>query len=303
MVAAGLAARAARCRSPTPSASRARCRSWSRRSAPSGRPRDDHRDGHRVESSTCARPRSSASSTCCRPIYRATAAYGHFGRDRRGLPLGAHRSRRGAARGAAGLARARPGLTPLTGAVRRPARDGARPVDRARSTTRCLRSSTAPCSRALGRRGRAREPALVRGVVDGAPGAPSGAVAAAEARCVERLAGEVAASPLLDLAELDRRLLRVDACPGAGAGAPAATSRPAARAVGARPDRRAGRPPASAEIAGSTPLAAARCRSPSWSRAPGRRAATVRRLHERGLVGARGAAARRHRGAHVAASS
>ena len=33
-----------------------------------------------------------------RPIYRATAAYGHFGRDQEGLPLGAHRPRRGAAR-------------------------------------------------------------------------------------------------------------------------------------------------------------------------------------------------------------
>ena len=35
--------------------------------------------------STCGRRRSSASSTCCGPIYRATAAYGHFGRELRGF--------------------------------------------------------------------------------------------------------------------------------------------------------------------------------------------------------------------------
>ena len=33
--------------------------------------------------STCGRRRSSATSTCCGPIYRDTAAYGHFGREGR----------------------------------------------------------------------------------------------------------------------------------------------------------------------------------------------------------------------------
>jgi S-adenosylmethionine synthetase len=32
-------------------------------------------------SSTCGRRASCACSTCLRPIYRKTAAYGHFGRD------------------------------------------------------------------------------------------------------------------------------------------------------------------------------------------------------------------------------
>ena len=39
------------------------------------------RAGRAARSSTCARPRSSATSTCAGPIYRKTAAYGHFGRS------------------------------------------------------------------------------------------------------------------------------------------------------------------------------------------------------------------------------
>ena len=62
------------------------------RQGPPGRPvRRDlrHRDGRRrpdpegrhARSSTCARPRSSATSTCCARSTQQTAAYGHFGRE------------------------------------------------------------------------------------------------------------------------------------------------------------------------------------------------------------------------------
>ena len=44
------------------------------------RPREDRR-ARSASSSTCGRPRSSATSTCAGPIYRRTAAYGHFGRN------------------------------------------------------------------------------------------------------------------------------------------------------------------------------------------------------------------------------
>ena len=50
--------------------------------------------------STCARPRSWSSLDLRRPIYRRTAAYGHFGRaTTTGLHVGAHRPRGGAAGG------------------------------------------------------------------------------------------------------------------------------------------------------------------------------------------------------------
>ena len=71
---------AARCRSPTPSASPSRCRSWSRPSAPQTVDPDKIADGRAARSSTSARPRSSRDLDLRRPIYRKTAAYGHFGR-------------------------------------------------------------------------------------------------------------------------------------------------------------------------------------------------------------------------------
>ena len=81
VVAVGRRHAGARCRWPTPSA-------W-----PSpvslhgrdvrhrdGRSRED-RQGASTRSSTCARRPSSATSTCAGPIYKKTAAYGHFGRS------------------------------------------------------------------------------------------------------------------------------------------------------------------------------------------------------------------------------
>ena len=43
--------------------------------------RREAREVHPRRTSTCARRRSSTSSTCSRPIYKPTAAYGHFGRS------------------------------------------------------------------------------------------------------------------------------------------------------------------------------------------------------------------------------
>ena len=73
-------AAAARCRWPTPSAWPTRSRSWSRPSAPRPwtRPRSSRPC---ARCSTSGPPRSSATSTSCGPIYRRTAAYGHFGRS------------------------------------------------------------------------------------------------------------------------------------------------------------------------------------------------------------------------------
>ena len=81
VVAAGPGRAAARCRSPTRSA----------RPQPVGlfvetfgtetvAGRADP-EGRRARSSTCARPRSSATSTCCARSTPQTAAYGHFGRE------------------------------------------------------------------------------------------------------------------------------------------------------------------------------------------------------------------------------
>ena len=41
----------------------------------------DHQARHHARSSTCARPRSSATWTCCGRSTTQTAAYGHFGRE------------------------------------------------------------------------------------------------------------------------------------------------------------------------------------------------------------------------------
>ena len=69
----------AKSRWPTPSAWPGRCRCWSRRSGPSGRPAP-HRGGGRRACSTSVPPPSSRELDLKRPIYRKTAAYGHFGR-------------------------------------------------------------------------------------------------------------------------------------------------------------------------------------------------------------------------------
>ena len=66
VVASGRGPGAARSRWPTPSAWPARCRCWSRPSAPSRRPGPD-RAGPSTRSSTCARRPSSATSTCAGP--------------------------------------------------------------------------------------------------------------------------------------------------------------------------------------------------------------------------------------------
>ena len=64
-------------------------RCWSRPSAPrrSTRTRSPRRS---TRSSTCGPRPSSGTWTCKRPIYRKTAAYGHFGRSRQGVHLGGH---------------------------------------------------------------------------------------------------------------------------------------------------------------------------------------------------------------------
>ena len=80
-----------RSRWPTPSAWPTRSRSWSRPSAPrTSIPRPD-RPPRSARSSTCAPPPSSRDLDLRRPIFKQTAAYGHFGRDGRRLHLGAHR--------------------------------------------------------------------------------------------------------------------------------------------------------------------------------------------------------------------
>ena len=104
IVAAGLADRA-RCRSPTRSASRGPCRVMVETFGTEkiGRGRiaqlvDEHFD---------LRPGAFREELKLhRPIYQKTAAYGHFGRDRRGLHLGEHRPGGGAAlgRGVVGMA-------------------------------------------------------------------------------------------------------------------------------------------------------------------------------------------------------
>ena len=71
---------AARCRWRTPSASPIRCRSRSRRSAPR-RWIPTRSPARSASSSTCARPPSPRDLDLRRPIYKKTAAYGHFGRS------------------------------------------------------------------------------------------------------------------------------------------------------------------------------------------------------------------------------
>ena len=86
--------RARRCRWPTPSASPSRSRSWSRPTAPA-------RSRARSSRSSCAGSSTSGRAAIIdyldlrRPIYRKTAAFGHFGRLRARLHVGADRSREG----------------------------------------------------------------------------------------------------------------------------------------------------------------------------------------------------------------
>ena len=79
IVAAGPGRSAARSSSPTRSASPSRSRSWSIPSAPRRSRREDR--GARARALRPAPGRHHRDLDLRRPIYRKTAAYGHFGRD------------------------------------------------------------------------------------------------------------------------------------------------------------------------------------------------------------------------------